>query len=123
MMQKSRFQILYLTFFLCFIISCHHDTYKDSIKDASPYFISLFTGNEDAVFRGINFNETADAIKKIETSKLYESTPDHLFYEVTFPKDSTSFSEYANVQYFFNEDNQRFESGFFEIALWAFRIN
>lgn len=111
-MQKSRFQILNFT--SCVLIlgscilyftSCHHDS-KDAIKDASPYFTGLFTGNEDAVFRGINFNETSDAVKKTETSKLYESTPDHLFYEVTFPKDSTPFSEYANVQYFFNENNQ-----------------
>ena len=35
-----------------------------------------------------------------------ETTADHLFYEFIYPKDSSAFSEYANVQYFFNENNQ-----------------
>lgn len=97
-------------FTLCFMLfilnSCHFDNGKVSLKDPSPFFTDLFTGNEDAVLRGINFNETSDAVKKIEKAKLYESTSDHLFYEFTYPKDSTPFSEYANLQYFFNEENQ-----------------
>lgn len=92
---------------LLFILnSCHFGKNKISLKAPSPFFTDLFTGNEDAVFRGINFNETSDAVKKIEKAKLYESTSDHLFYEFTYPKDSTPFSEYANLQYFFNEENQ-----------------
>ena len=101
---KNIFWLLVVSF--SFFISCKNDKNKDSLKDASPYFTNLFTGNEDAVFRGINFNETVDAVKKAEKAKLYESTTDHLFYEFTYPKDSTAFSEYANVQYFFNEENQ-----------------
>ncbi len=111
-MQKSRFQIF--SFTSCFLIigfcifclvSCQHDS-KDSAKDTSPYFINFFTGSDADIFRDVNFNITQDELKKIETSKLYESTADHLFYEFSFPTDSTAFSEYANVQYFFDENNQ-----------------
>jgi hypothetical protein len=48
----------------------------------------------------------AKQVKKSEDSKLYESSPDHLFYEFSYPKDSTIFSEYANIHYYFNENNQ-----------------
>ena len=103
---NSQQSIVFILVFSCIIYSCKNDKHKDSLKDASPYFTNLFTGKDDAVFRGINFNETVDAVKKTEKSKLYESTTDHLFYEFTYPKDSTTFSEYSNVQYFFNEENQ-----------------
>lgn len=101
---KNIFWLLAFSFFL--FTSCKHEKYKETLKDPSPFFTNLFTGNEDAVFRGINFNETSDAVKKMEKAKLYESTSDHLFYEFTYPKDVTPFSEYANIQYFFNEENQ-----------------
>lgn len=86
--------------------SCQHTSVKDELKDVSPYFTPFFTGSEDAVLRDVSFNISADELKKIEKAKLFEATPDHLFYEFTFQKDSTPFSEYANVQYFFNENNQ-----------------
>ncbi len=98
--------IVFILFFCWIISSCKNDKHKDSLKDASPFFTNLFTGNEEAVFRGINFNETPDVIKRTEKSKLYETTSDHLFYEFTYPKDATPFSEYSNIEYFFNEDNQ-----------------
>lgn len=101
---RNSFWLLAFSFSL--LTSCRHDNHKDSLKDPSPFFTNLFTGNEDAVFRGINFNETSDAVKKMEKAKLYESTADHLFYEFTYPKDATPLSEYANLQYFFNEENQ-----------------
>lgn len=88
------------------ITSCKHNNYRDSLKNPSPFFTNFFTGSEENVLRDVNFNISQDELKKIEKSKLYESTPDHLFYEFSFPTDSTSFSEYANVQYFFNEDNE-----------------
>jgi hypothetical protein len=86
--------------------SCKPKVDKSKIKDASPYFTHFYSGNDDAVLRDINFNMSPDDVKKTETCKLYEHTPDHLFYEFSFPTDSTAFSEYANVQYFFNENNQ-----------------
>lgn len=109
--KRNRLNINLICFFVlgsCIFIlnSCRFNEDKVIIKDASPYFTNLFTGKEDAVFRGINFNETSDGVKKAEKAKLYESTSDHLFYEFTYPKDSTLFSEYANIQYFFNEENQ-----------------
>lgn len=88
------------------LAACQQNNNKATIENASPYFSIFFTGNEDAVLRGIQFNCTPDELKKLEKAKLYESTPDHLFYEFSYPKDSTTFSEYANIQYFFNENNQ-----------------
>lgn len=88
------------------LTSCHHDDHKNAVQDASPYFTHFMTGSEDYVLRNIGFNLTPEELKKKETSKLYEETPDHLFYEFSFPTDSTAFSEYANIQYFFNENNQ-----------------
>ena len=58
------------------------------------------------MLRGVDFNISQDELKKIEKSKLYESTSDHLFYEFSYPKDSTPFAEYANVEYFFDENNK-----------------
>lgn len=91
---------------LCMLAACQQNNNKASIENASPYFSNFFTGNEEAVLRGIQFNSTQDELKKQEKAKLYETTPDHLFYEFSYPKDSTAFSEYANIQYFFNENNQ-----------------
>ncbi len=102
-MQKNRLKILFILFITSTLFSCHNETKKNA---ESPYFTAFFTGNEDAVLRDINFNISADEIKKTELSKLYETTSDHLFYIFSFPTDSTAFSEYANVQYFFNENNQ-----------------
>jgi hypothetical protein len=96
-------------FFLCSLflfMFCNHKGSLTDIKDASPYFTAFFTGKEDAVLRDINFNMTIDEVKKTEPSRLYEATTDHLFYEFSFPTDSTAFSEYANIQYSFNENNQ-----------------
>lgn len=98
--------ILVLASCIFVLQSCKHDNYTKEIKDASPYFTNFSTGTDDDIFRHINFNLSQDEVKKIEQSKLYESTTDHLFYEFIYPKDSSSFSEYANVQYFFNENNQ-----------------
>lgn len=98
--------IVYLLLVSCIISACRNNSTKVDLKNASPYFTYLLTENEEAVFRGIDFNKNADDVKKIEKAKLYETTTDHLFYEVSFPKDSTQFAEYANVQYFFNENNQ-----------------
>lgn len=101
MQHKYRYTLF--TFCLIFTFSsCKHDT-KEQAK--SSYFTAFFTGNEDAILRDINFNITPDEVKKTEQSKLYETTTDHLFYEFSYPTDSTAFSEYANVQYFFNENN------------------
>ena len=86
--------------------SCQHDDKKSDLEDASPYFTNFFTGNDEAVLRDISFNMNPDEVKKVEPSKLYETTADHLFFEFSYPTDSTAFSEYANVQYFFNENNQ-----------------
>lgn len=108
-LYTTPFNHLIYFFILCssFIFtSCHHDGNRNDIKNASPYFTQFYTGNEAAVLRDINFNMSPDDVKKIETCKLYENTPDHLFYEFSFATDSTAFSEYANVQYFFNETNQ-----------------
>lgn len=97
---------LIICILLLFILSCKNDNSKDSMKDASLYFINFFTGNDEAVLRDVSFNISSDELMKIEKSKLYEATPDHLFYEFSYPTDSSAFSEYANIQYFFNEDNQ-----------------
>lgn len=91
---------------LFLLYSCRNNQTKNEIQNASPYFKAFITGDEKYVLRDINFNLTSEEIKEKETSKLYEETPDHLFYEFSFPTDSTAFSEYANIQYFFNENNQ-----------------
>lgn len=87
------------------IYACNNHNKKHS-KSNLPYIAYLFQGNDKNVFRNIDFNTSIDVVKKTETSKLFDATTDHLFYELTFPKDSTTFSEYANLQYFFNENNK-----------------
>lgn len=106
-MYKIVKQPIFITLFLIFLVisSCRNEN-KPILKNESPYFSSLFMPNENTVFRKTVFNLTPEEVRKIETAKLFESAADHLFYEYTFPKDSTTFSEYANVQYFFNELNQ-----------------
>ncbi|MBK6276139.1 MAG: hypothetical protein IPF58_16290 [Saprospirales bacterium] len=98
--------VLILGSCILILTSCKHDKYAKEIKDASPYFTNFFTGTDDDILRNVNFNVSLDEVKKIEQAKLYETTADHLFYEFIYPKDSSAFSEYANVQYFFNENNQ-----------------
>lgn len=86
-------------------ISCKNEN-KSNKEFASPYFSPLFKANNAFVYRNAMFGYSVDEIKKSETAKLYDATVDHLFYEFSFPKDSTLFSEYANVNYFFDENNQ-----------------
>ncbi|MDB5227764.1 MAG: hypothetical protein JWN78_1957 [Bacteroidota bacterium] len=101
----SNSQILF--FFLSFtFISCQHNKKAEAIKDASPYFTYFIGDKNEGVFRGVDFNVSPDELKSKEKSKLYESTTDHLFYEFSYPKDSTPFAEYANVEYFFDENNK-----------------
>lgn len=88
------------------LAACRHEGKQADFKDASPYFTAFFPKEENGVLRGIQFNMQEDDVKKMEKSKLYETTPDHLFYEFSYPKDSTEFEEYANVQYFFDENGK-----------------
>ncbi|MEZ5055106.1 MAG: hypothetical protein R2807_10170 [Chitinophagales bacterium] len=88
------------------IFACKNNSNGENQNATSPYFKEFIHPNSDAVFRAVSFNLDADAIKKLETAKLYETTSDHLFYELSFPKDTSLFVEYANLQYFFNANNQ-----------------
>jgi hypothetical protein len=99
-------QLICISASVILLQSCWNKNHSNSLENPSPYFKNFMPGNEDAVLRNIGFNVSPEEIKKMETSKLYEETPDHLFYEYSFPTDSTPFSEYANIQYFFNEENQ-----------------
>lgn len=102
-LRNLRFSILILVGSLI-IQSCWNKSKTYIIKDPSPYFTDFYALKDNSILRGIQFNSKADEIIKTEKAKLYDKTNDHLFYEYTFPKDSTSFSEYANVQYFFDEN-------------------
>ncbi len=107
MVRKTTIKILFPLCILLLTISCHRESSSGySLTNPSSYFSNLFSLKDDAVCRGINFNLTADEVKKAEKAKLYEATADHLFYEFSYPEDSTSTSEYANLQYFFNENSQ-----------------
>jgi hypothetical protein len=86
-------------------VSCRNES-QGEVKDASPYFTNFFAKDDKGVLRGISFGMTQEEIKKMEKAKLFESTADHLFYEFSYPKDSTNFGEYANVQYFFDENSR-----------------
>ncbi len=88
------------------LYSCQHRQYSKDIKNPSPYFAALMDGNDNTVFHGIDFNMSEDDIRKKEKSKLYENTNDHLFYTFTFPKDSTAFQEYADIEYFFDKNGK-----------------
>ncbi len=105
-----KYNVLKILFSLCcvfLILNCHREsTSAYTLTNPSPYFTGLFSSKDEAVCRGTNFNLTADEVKKTEKAKLYEATADHLFYEYSYPEDSTAASEYANLQYFFNENGQ-----------------
>lgn len=100
-LQKSLFILLFVSVFA----ACQHKHPKAEVANMSPYFNAFISENETHVLRNIDFNLTPDEVKKRETCKLYDETSDHLFYEFSFPTDSTTFSEYADIQYFFNENN------------------
>ncbi|MBK9328215.1 MAG: hypothetical protein IPM95_02645 [Sphingobacteriales bacterium] len=107
MNKYNAIQILFPLCCVFLIVSCHRDnTSGYTLTNPSPYFTRLYSLNDEAISRGINFNLTADEVKKTEKAKLYEATADHLFYEYSYPEDSTAASEYANLQYFFNENGQ-----------------
>ena len=97
--------LLFIGITMLLIPACWNKNNSDTLQNPSPYFKNFMSGDDAHVLRNIDFNSTPEEIKKLETSKLYEETPDHLFYEYSFPTDSTPFSEYANLQYFFNENN------------------
>ncbi len=97
------FYIIICVFIL--LNSCKNEATKISVKNPSPYFTNFFSEHEEGILKSISFNSQAGEIKKIEKSKLYESSNDHLFYEFSYPKDSTPFEEYANIHYYFNEAN------------------
>jgi hypothetical protein len=103
MRKRLQLIILSLTISSLLFISCHHDNKEDK---TSPYFTHFYTGNKDAILRDIHFDMSPDEVKSIEKSRLYEATEDHLFYEFSYPTDSTAFSEYAEVQYFFDENDK-----------------
>jgi len=68
-----------------------------------PIFSAIVGDNDNNIFRNVNFGLKQDVVKKAETSKLFDFAPDHMFYEVTFPDDSSKFQEYADIEYYFNE--------------------
>ena len=74
--------VLILGSCILILTSCKHDKYAKEIKDASPYFTNFFTGTDEDILRNVNFNVSLDEVKKIEQAKLYETTADHLFYEL-----------------------------------------
>ena len=86
--------------------ACKNNSSKEETKINSPYFSPLLTNKNTSVFRGIDFNSSAENIKQTENAKLYEATSDHLFYELDFPNDTSQFIEYANIQYFLNPKNK-----------------
>lgn len=95
--------IFYLLFSFLILYSCRSRKFSENITNPSPYFSALMEGHDNTVFHGIDFNLQQDDIRKIEKAKLYERTTDHLFYSYVFPKDSTPFSEYADIEYFFDK--------------------
>lgn len=107
MLKQTVHKVLLPLCVVLLIISCHRENNSGyTLTNPSPYFSNLFSLKEEAVCRGIQFNMNAEDVKKTEKAKLYEATADHLFYEFSYPEDSTSTSEYANLQYFFNENGQ-----------------
>jgi hypothetical protein len=95
-------QTAYFLFCLCTLLACQNGQYTKEISNPSPYFTALMEGNDHSVFHGADLNMNQDEVREKEKSKLYERTQDHLFYSLVFPKDSTVFSEYADIQYFFD---------------------
>ncbi len=104
-MKFSKKTLFIALFFMC-LYACKNHKYSEKITNRSPYFSAIVGDNDENVFRNVNYQLTPEQIKKIETSKLYENAPDHLFYEITFPDDSSKFQEYADLEYYFNDQNK-----------------
>lgn len=85
--------------------ACEQTQYTKDISNPSPYFINLVEGFDKSVFHGVDLCLSQDDVRKREKAQLYERTADHLFYNYVFPRDSTAFSEYADIQYFFDKNN------------------
>lgn len=105
-LKKITLFLFIITGLLIFQACKNKSSVKYELENASPYFTPLVDLNDESVWRGINFNLSAAEVKKLEKAKLYETTPDHLFYEFSYPEDSTTISEYANIQYFFDENGK-----------------
>jgi hypothetical protein len=85
------------------LFACKQKVFNGQLTQPSPYFTQLIDVQDPAVLRGVSFGLNAEEVKDLEKAKLFEAAPDHLFYEFTYAKDSTEFSEYVNISYYFDE--------------------
>ena len=99
------YRYIYILFLLTLHTGCKNHEFSDNITNRSPYFSAIVGDNDNNIFRNVNFGLKQDVVKKAETSKLFDFAPDHMFYEVTFPDDSSQFQEYADIEYYFNEND------------------
>lgn len=95
---------IYILIISIFLFSCKNEN-DIEVSNPSIYYKELITKEKKAIFKNINFDFTLEEVKKVENAQLYEATPEHLFYSYNFPKDSSLFVEYADIKYFFDEEN------------------
>ncbi|MBX7224448.1 MAG: hypothetical protein K1X55_00325 [Chitinophagales bacterium] len=106
----SRIFIAHILFFCLIFSSCERLFKKDrslghpELKATS--FSSIFDIDDNHLFRGIDFDDKKEHIMKLENGKstLINQEDFALFYEVELPKDSLKNYEYANINYFFNNN-------------------
>ncbi|MEI8136331.1 MAG: hypothetical protein WCH21_03290 [Bacteroidota bacterium] len=83
--MKLIFKILICTFLLS-LISCHEKK-KEEVKTKPRVFegyhpvLDEIIRSTDGVFRGLNLNNKAEAIKAVELTEPIEKSPGHLYFE------------------------------------------
>lgn len=106
----SKILILYILLIFLIFSSCDKLFKKDYTLEhpelKAPTFSAIFDMDDNHLFRGIDFDDKKEHVMKLESGKgtLINQEDFALFYEVELPKDSLKHYEYANVNYFFNNN-------------------
>lgn len=85
--------------------SCTLFKKKKKIPHFSSYVEKLFTPEED-FFRGTNMGMSLEKVRSKEEIRPVGEESNMLRYEIIYPKDSTTYEEYADIEYNFNDSDR-----------------
>jgi hypothetical protein len=85
--------------------SCTLCKKKNNTPHFSSYVEKLFSTEED-FFRGISMGMSRDKVKSKEEIRPVSEESNLLRYEIIYPKDSTTYEEYADIEYNFTDSDK-----------------
>jgi len=101
-MRKSGLLVLII---LVLCAGCNLFKKKKRIRHFSPYVEKLFVPDLD-FFRNTHLGMPLVKVKTTEKIKPANTESNLLRYEILYPKDSTTYEEYADIEYNFNDDDK-----------------